>query len=259
MDERDEIVTGLAREAARRAYGKYRGLVTNNEDPEHRARLRLQVPAVLGDAETGWALPCLPFGGLAGHGWFAVPEVAAQVWVEFEEGDPSRPIWTGTFWQQQGDAPEEAAVTPPTVRLLKTPRGHRLELDDKEGAERFLLHHPAGTELAIDQDGGVQLTGAGGARVTLDARGRKIQIEDGNDNQIELAAAGITVSGQKVVIAGAQLVTLGGEGGEPILKGQSFLTLFATHVHPTPLGAPASGPPVPQGETLTLSTKVLTS
>ena len=61
--------------------------------------------------------------------------------------------------------------------------------------------------------------------------------------------------GQKIVVQGSQ-VMLGGEGGEPVIKGQSFLSLFMTHIHPT--GAGPSGPPVPQGEMSTLSMKVTT-
>jgi hypothetical protein len=269
----DEVLTQVARAVQRRTYGKYRGFVADNQDPEQRARLRLTVPSVLGTETTGWALPCVPFGGLADQGWFAVPEVDAQVWVEFEEGDVSRPIWTGTFWQQSADVPAEAALTPPTTRLLKTPSGHLLEFDDKSGEERTFLHHPAGSELEIDKDGVITLTDAGGSVMTFDAQGGKVTlvdsngnkltmeaagttVEDANGNKIEMAAAGVTVTGQQVVVKGTQ-VMLAGQGGEPIIKGQSFLTLFATHVHPTAMGP--SGPPIPQGEMSTLSTKVLTS
>jgi uncharacterized protein involved in type VI secretion and phage assembly len=272
MPEND-VLTQVTREVQRRTYGKYRGLVVDNQDPDKRARLRLMVPSVLGAEVTGWALPCLPFGGLADQGWFAVPELDAQVWVEFEEGDVSRPIWSGTFWQQTADVPAEAQLTPPTTRLMKTPSGHLVQLDDKDGEERAFYHHPAGTELEIDKDGVVTLTDAGGSVMTFDAKGGKVTledsngnkltmeaagttVEDANGNKIEMAAAGVTVSGQKVVVKGTQ-VMLAGEGGEPIIKGQSFLTLFATHVHPTAMGP--SGPPVPQGEMSSLSTKVLTS
>ncbi|WP_422699207.1 phage baseplate assembly protein V, partial [Desulfosarcina cetonica] len=48
------------------------------------------------------------------------PEVGAQVWVEFEAGNLNQPIWTGTFWQASGDPPTEAALSPPTTRVLKT-------------------------------------------------------------------------------------------------------------------------------------------
>ena len=259
--------------AAHRIFGKVRGFVVDNADPEQRARLRLRVPSVLGDAVTAWALPCLPFGGLADQGLFTVPEIDAQVWVEFEAGDISLPIWTGTFWQKRGDPPAEAALAEPTTRLLKTPSGHLLQIDDAADSERLFVAHPKGTTLEIDPQGSVVLTDAGGATLTLDAEAGELRLEDANGNrltmtssgttvedtngnQIEMAASGITVKGQQIVIEGSQVI-VGGQGGEPLIKGQSFLTLFATHVHPTAWGP--SGPPIPQGEMTTLSTAVTTT
>ena len=77
--------------AVERHYGKYRGLVTDNQDPKNLARIRAKVPEVLQDVETGWALPSLPYSG-KGSGFFRVPPSGAGVWVEFESGDVSRPI-----------------------------------------------------------------------------------------------------------------------------------------------------------------------
>ncbi len=271
MDE--ELLRQLVRQVQGKYYGKYRGFVTDNDDPDKRARLRLQVPSLLGQTETGWALPCLPFGGLADQGLFLVPEVGAQVWVEFEEGELSRPIWTGTFWQASGDPPTEAAVSPPTTRLLKTPGGHRLQFDDESGEEQIVLAHSGGAQLTLDAKGNAQLVDqagnsakldtengqivvedANGNTLTLSAQG--VTLEDANGNKIATSAAGITVEGTQVVVKG-QMVALGGEGGEPLIKGTSFLTLFATHVHPTGVGP--SGPPIPQGETSSLSTKVMSA
>lgn len=270
----EELLMQIACEVQRKYYGKYRGLVVDNEDPEKRARLRLRVPSVLGEEETAWALPCLPFGGAADHGLFTVPEKDAQVWVEFEEGELAQPIWTGTFWQKQGDPPAEAtAGSAPTARVLKTPGGHILLFEDEKDKEKLRLAHPIGSEIAIDEKGILSLTDSGGSKVTLDADAGTLTVEDSNGNtltmtssgttvedangnKIEMAPAGITVEGQKVVVKG-QMVMLAGDGGEPIIKGQSFLTLFATHIHPTAMGP--SGPPIPQGEMSTLSTKVMTS
>src|SRR5215203_3539359 len=41
-------------------WGIYRGIVTDANDPTKRARLKVRVPAVLGDTETPWANPCAP-------------------------------------------------------------------------------------------------------------------------------------------------------------------------------------------------------
>lgn len=269
----EETVLRLAKAIDQKRYGKYRGFVVDNADPEKRARLKLRVPSVLGDQDTDWALPCLPFGGLADQGMFLVPEVDAQIWAEFEEGDLQRPIWTGTFWQQESDVPSEAALEQPTTRLLKTPSGHILQFDDEKDKEKISLQHATkDAEIVIDENGSVVLTDDQGATVTLDADAGEIvvedangntltmtssgtTVEDANGNKIEMAASGITIEGQQIVVKGSQ-VMLGGQGGEPIIKGQSFLTLFATHVHPTGVGP--SGPPIPQGEMSSLSSKVLT-
>lgn len=252
-----------------RLYGKYRGFVTDNQDPEHRARLRLTVPSALGGQTTGWALPCLPFGGLTNQGLLLVPEVGAQVWVEFEEGNRDQPIWVGAFWQSSGDLPEEGDLDEPTTRVLRTPSGHVLQFDDASGEEQFRLAHPAGTEMTIDSAGTVNLTDAGGGTLTLDAEAGSIKvedsngnsmtmdasgtlIEDANGNKVEMTAAGVTVKGTQIVIDGSQ-VAVGGQGGEPLVKA-SFLALFATHVHTTTApGAPTS-PPIPQGEAAKMTT-----
>src|ERR1051326_899256 len=81
----------------KRFYGKYRGTVMDNNDPLKLGRIQALVPEVLGTMPTGWASPCTPFSGTLA-GFYAVPLTGATVWIEFEAGDPSRPIWVGGFW-----------------------------------------------------------------------------------------------------------------------------------------------------------------
>jgi uncharacterized protein involved in type VI secretion and phage assembly len=259
---------------AQRTYGKYRGFVTDNADPDLRGRVKVQVPALLGDQSTDWALPCVPYGGLADQGWFCVPEVGAQVWVEFEGGDLAHPIWTGTFWQAAGDPPAEATAQPQS-HVFKTAAGHWLSFDDSSGSEQIHLEHSGGATLDIDHQGTVALTDQNGAHLTLDASAGEVLLEDANGNslkmsssgitfqdasgnKIEMAAAGITLKGTKIVLDAPQ-VMLGGEGGEPVIKGQSFLTLLATHVHTCTAPGSPSSPPIPQGEMSSLSMKVKTT
>ena len=271
----EDTIIQLAKELDEKRYGKYRGIVVDNADPEQRARLKLRIASVLGEQESDWALPCLPYGGSGTLGFFMVPDVDAQVWVEFEEGDINRPIWVGTFWQASGDPPEDAAKDEPTTRMLQTTAGHILQFDDADGEERFRLFHPADAEMLIESDGTVSVTDASGALLKMDASSSEIILEDANGNimtmnssgtkvedanghVIEMAAAGITVEAPKIVLKGDQ-VHLGGEGGEPVIKGQSFLGMFATHIHTVApvVGGPTS-PPIPQGEMSTLSTTVKT-
>jgi hypothetical protein len=93
-------------------YGKYRGTVLNNFDPEQRGRIMAIIPDVLGIAPSNWALPCVPIAGKQA-GTFMVPQVGAGVWIEFEQGDPEYPIWVGGFWGIAAEVPVLALVPPP--------------------------------------------------------------------------------------------------------------------------------------------------
>ena len=77
-------------------YGKYRGKVENNIDPQLMGRIQVSCPAVLGGGTMSWALPSAPYAG-PGIGFFAIPPKGANVWVEFEGGNTDFPIWSGCF------------------------------------------------------------------------------------------------------------------------------------------------------------------
>lgn len=76
----------------RRFYGLYRGVVTENNDPLGQNRVKVQVPQVLFDATTDWAWVQQAHGVQVD-----APEIGQGVWVQFEGGDPSFPVWVGTF------------------------------------------------------------------------------------------------------------------------------------------------------------------
>jgi uncharacterized protein involved in type VI secretion and phage assembly len=109
-----------------RFYGKYRGTVTEvNADT---LQIKAKVPEVLADKPTGWCTPCVPYAG-KGVGLAFLPEVGAAVWIEFEGGDVSMPIWAGCFWRD-GELPDDAA---PAVKTIVTKSGHKILLDDDAG------------------------------------------------------------------------------------------------------------------------------
>ena len=115
-------------------FGKYRGSVAGNVDPLRLARVQVSCPAVLGDGRMSWAMPCVPYAG-PGVGMVAVPPVGAAVWVEFEAGDPDRPIWSGCFWSA-GQLPAGAGL--PAVKLLRTD-GVEIVADDLPGGTGLTL------------------------------------------------------------------------------------------------------------------------
>ena len=84
-------------------YGKYRAFVTSTNDGNNRGRIKVSCPAVYGTSESPW---CEPMWGycLDKHGDFVMPEVGDGIYIEFEEGNPNLPIWSGA-WVQQNQTP----------------------------------------------------------------------------------------------------------------------------------------------------------
>ena len=250
--------------------GKFRGFVADNQDPETRGRIRLRVPSVLGEATTDWALPCMPYGGAKGLGMLHVPPIGAQVFVEFLEGDVSSPVWTGTFWRQSSEAAE--GYRGPDTKVLKTDSGHVLTFDDTEGAETIILASGTEAQMVLDHEGSFTLTDQSGGTVVLDAAASELTVKDANGNQLVMSASGIactdangneiTTSGSGVEVKSSavvaikgSMVAIAGSGGEPIIKGTSFMSIFNSHTHPTGVG-PSGPPAVPMtpGQLTTKST-----
>jgi phage baseplate assembly protein gpV len=217
MDSLEEIVARLVERVEGRYYGIYRGIVTDNQDPNSLGRIRAKVPRLLGDVETGWALPCAPYGGTSEQGFFAIPDSNASVWILFEGGDLAYPVWSGTWWGD-GEVPESAT---PDQKVLKTSSGHKVVLDDKAGS--------------------VVVTDSNGNTVTLDSNG--IKLEDSNSNTVTMASAGVTIKSSQINI------------GDPATDNlvaftmlntalTQFASLVQSHMHVGNLGAP-TGPPTP--------------
>lgn len=104
-------------------FGKYRGIVTDNMDPQMIGRIRARVPDVMGEQESGWGMPCAHLGG-SGMGFFSIPEVGSGVRIKFERGDPDYPIWSGCWWGPAAEMPPTLlAPSPPSGRVMPKNRG----------------------------------------------------------------------------------------------------------------------------------------
>ena len=150
-----------------RYYGKYRGTVINNIDPESRGRLLLQVPDVGGVSISSWALPCFPFSGRA-MGWWAIPQIGAGVWVEFEAGNPDYPIWTGCWYGSSSELPSAATAAPPiTPSVVIQSQGQNvIELNDVPGVGGIILKCRSGAKIEIT-DIGITIDNGRGAKIEL--------------------------------------------------------------------------------------------
>jgi hypothetical protein len=151
-------------------YGKYRGTVLNNIDPEFRGRLMCMVPDVLGPVPSSWCEACAPLAGPTGPqmGAYMVPPIGAGVWVEFEQGDPGRPIWSGCRWGI-GDVPALALAGLPISPniCLQTAAQNTLVISDLPGPTGgIMLKSTTGATLIVN-DTGIYIQNGKGAMITL--------------------------------------------------------------------------------------------
>ena len=220
-----------------RLYGKFRGTVVNNQDPQRQGRIQALVPQVLGEVPSGWAMPCAPYAGPTA-GFFSVPPVGAGVWIEFEGGDVSRPIWAGCFWgaPEAPMAPPGAAPGDPMVKIWRSDLGLTAAFDDT--TQKIIVSDATATnQVVIDVLTGT-VTVKGLARIVADAP----LIQEGS-----ASAAHPAVFGDQLLSYLSQLVAI-----------------FNAHVHPGQMAAgilpvtpaPAVAPMMPPTPAL-LSVKVL--
>lgn len=232
MDNYD-MMRDMAAVMEGRFFGKYRGVVQDNQDPTGRGRLQVLVPTVM-DQEVVWAMPCVPYAG-NNMGCYLMPEPGTGVWVEFEAGDPSYPIWSGCYWADD-QVPQNQQATPatPPLKIIRSQQGLMVTLDDDQ---------------------------------------QTIAVSDNNGNNIitiETQQGKVTVKGNLKVVVEAPQIELVENASHPVVFGDQLLQylnqvvqLYQSHTHPGELAlgvlpvTPAPPvPPFPPATPSLLSTRV---
>jgi hypothetical protein len=151
-----------------RFWGKYRGTVVNNIDPNGRGRMLLQVPDVLGVAITSWAEACTPLAGGPGlpMGVWFVPPIGAGVWVEFEQGDPDFPIWTGCRWGLSAEIPSENPIPVAPNLVLQSIAQNTISISSVPGVGGITLKTITGASISIN-DISIKIDNGKGASIEL--------------------------------------------------------------------------------------------
>jgi len=187
----------MSDERITRYYGKYRGTVFNNVDPEQRGRIQAIVPDVQGLVPTTWALPSVPIAGKQ-EGVYMVPQVGAAVWMEFEQGDPEYPIWVGGFWGAFAEVPPAALAPPPIppgqTIVIQTTLQNAIIISDATPVP-MQAPVPAPTPPGT---GGIVLRSPTGAMITVNDTG--IYINNGKGASIEMMGPSVMINKVALVV-----------------------------------------------------------
>ena len=123
----EEGIEGLGR-----YYSIYRGIVVDNNDTEkHMNRIKVCCPEVMGGIIT-WAYAKGQHGSINNGFKYLAPKVGDIVFVTFEFGDPTKPLWEYHGWGLQ-QVPDP--LDGPNKMGIITPEGNLMVLDDDNGSD----------------------------------------------------------------------------------------------------------------------------
>ena len=165
-----------------RYYGIYRGTVVNNIDPMMLGRIMAIVPDVGGVTPSTWATPCVPITGKQ-MGTFMVPQIGAGVWMQFEAGDPDRPVWTGGWWGMAAEVP--------ALALAGVPGNPNIVLQSMLQNCIVISDLPGPT-------GGIMLKSTTGATIIVNDTG--IYIQNGKGASLIMVGPTVTINNGALVV-----------------------------------------------------------
>jgi len=166
----EQVILDVLDRIRHRQFGKYKGTVVDVD--EKTMRIKAKVPAVFGETPTGWCRACVPYAGKQ-VGIAFLPEVGSGVWIEFEGGELSMPIWSGCYWRDD-EYPEDAKAA---VKVIVTKSKQKIILDDDAGTIVITDDHK--NKVTLDSSG-----------ITAEREGKKIAITTSkvsvNDTALEV-------------------------------------------------------------------------
>jgi uncharacterized protein involved in type VI secretion and phage assembly len=200
-----DLLTPAAPHEQGRFFGVVVGIVTNNQDPDKMARVRVKFPWLSDDHESWWARIATPMAG-SGRGMYFVPEVNDEVLVAFEHGDVRSPYVVGALWNGQDAPPASNDDGKNNIRLVHSRSGHLIRLDDTSGDEKIEIIDKTGgnkitikssdNSMSLECTGKMKLHAQGGIEITSDV---DIKIQANSTMDVESSAT-MTIKGAMVNI-----------------------------------------------------------
>ena len=160
------------------------GLVTNNNDPEGRGRVKVSFPHLHDQVESFWARVASP---MSGNGWGLqfIPEVGDEVLVAFLEGDIQTPIIIGSLHNGKDKPPLEADDGQNNLRIIRTRSGHEIVFDDTQDKSKLTIRSSSGHFIELDDEKGQEKITiqdqSGSEKIVLDGDQNTITIESSKD------------------------------------------------------------------------------
>ncbi len=205
--------------------GIYRGVVEDNNDPLKAGRCKVRIFQIHSQSQTveatdgistdglPWAQPVLGLieGSTNKFGLWCVPLVGSHVFCFFEAGNPMQPRYFASAPAIQGGTPDfdtQSGEYPHNI-VLHVHGGHIIEIDSTPSNKRIRVYHNTGTEMIIDKDGNINITGVKNENKELS---EKETINIGSDKSETVGGnSTLTISGNyNITVSGSATINVSG-------------------------------------------------
>ncbi|OJH34178.1 type VI secretion system Vgr family protein [Cystobacter ferrugineus] len=162
----------------------------------------------------------------AGPGWGALylPRIGQEVVVEFLEGDPDRPIVTGSVYNGQNPPPIDLPgdKTQSTLRSSSSPGGNganELRFEDAAGREQLYVHAQKDFNIVVENDKSQRV---GGNETLLVKKDRSRTIEGNQSLEVKLNDDSVINGNQSLEVSQNRSTSVGGNHTESVGGDQSI-------------------------------------
>ena len=156
--------------------------VIDNNDPEGWGRVRVQfIWQEKHQTKTPWIRVVQPHAG-GGKGFYFIPEIGEEVWVDFEDQNAERPFVVGSNYNGKEFSKYHTAGN--DKKVIHTRSGTKIILNDGEGS--VFIEDPSGNTYLMDGQGNINVSApknisfSAGENVNIKA-GTNCIMEVGND------------------------------------------------------------------------------
>jgi uncharacterized protein involved in type VI secretion and phage assembly len=194
--ESDGFLTGLAV-----------GVVTDNQDPDKLARVRVRLPWHAPGDTSYWARSAMPMAG-NDRGSYFLPEIGDEVLVGAEDGDPSHLYVLGMLWNGKQKPPANNDEGANNTRVIKSRSGHTVRFNDDTSAPEIEMKLADGKQVLLDQDG-IIISDANQNVITFKAASGAIEITAAQQLTLKAAQVSIEATGALKVESSGTLTLKG--------------------------------------------------
>jgi hypothetical protein len=269
------------------------GIVEDTEDPKFEGRIKVRVygkfdgrvdPSnpnsdyLIPTENLPWARPAniLTGGSNTGGGRLDIPKIGSEIQITFDNGDIYAPTYHFNLYpsdelkeEVQGSYQNSHVLIYDTAFALSDSTPGATNEREGEGIKVFFTEERGfvidyatangSTIINIKNDNTFEVTNANGDSIVMSNDGNITLTHTGTvtvnaEADVEVNCVNAKISATSETHINSPSIRLGEQAAEAVIKGDTFKTIFDSHIHPTGVG-PSGPPTISMGTALSTKNK----